>query len=77
MTLPRSKKIAQELRLLRERSVGLEVKLRESLDEELANGEAVKLAEAIDISPQHLSDIRAGKRGITDGLLCRLQEAEY
>jgi hypothetical protein len=48
-----------------------------SLDEDLREyGTGIKLADALKISQQYLSDLRAGKRGFTDDFLHKIAASD-
>ena len=40
-------------------------------------GSALEMAKRLEVSAQHMSDIRAGRRGISDALLSRIRLAAY
>lgn len=51
-----------------------ETSVRHALDRSVADGDAVAVAASLGISPQHLSDVRHGRRGISSELLEKLCE---
>lgn len=68
---------ARELTAAREQEKQKESSLLEAVNDAVAeHGMAKDAAEKLGISPQHLCDIRAGKRGITDELLKKLERAK-
>jgi hypothetical protein len=68
---------ARRLERIRTREKDSETLLLLYMNEVLhRHGLAVGAAESLGISPQHLSDIRAGKRGITDELLKKLTKCK-
>jgi hypothetical protein len=51
-----------------------EFKLKEAICQLLAHGEAVGFAKTLGVTPQYLSDIRKGKRRISDEVLEQLTQ---
>jgi transcriptional regulator with XRE-family HTH domain len=67
---------ARKLLEIRLQEKSAEEGLRVELHSSLGAGEAKSVAETLGISPQHLSDIRKGNRGISSELLDKLCEVE-
>jgi hypothetical protein len=68
------RKVANRLKACRVQEQIEEAALRSALDKDLSDGKAVGLAASLCVSPQHLSDVRHGKRGISSELLEKLCE---
>jgi len=68
---------AKALRSARDTERRAESELLDAIRLALSNrGEAKIKAAMLEISPQHLSDIRAGRRGITDDLVRKLVDSK-
>jgi transcriptional regulator with XRE-family HTH domain len=67
---------ANKLLDYRRRGAPLEVRFVAALDEACARSSAKALAEAIGISEQYLSDIRRGRRPVSDGMLHKVVGSE-
>ena len=69
------KRLAERVRLERERAVGSESELTTYMNEYLHNyGSAVILAHSLGITPQYLSDIVRGRRRVSDSVVQKLTQ---
>lgn len=67
------RRLAQDLKRWRAATGAKEDVLRSVINEELKeHGEAILFASVIDVKPQYLSDIRKGRRNISDKVLASL-----
>ena len=69
MKIPKTKKAFTVLKSLRLETKRAQSQALRVLNEELKDGEAAQLADALEISQPYLSDIRSAKRGLTDELI--------
>ena len=66
--------VAKRLKACRTQETLEEFDLRSALNRSIADGDAVAVAASLGVSPQYLSDIRHGRRGISTELLEKLCE---
>lgn len=65
---------AKKLRAYREGGAELESRFRAALDQAASAGTAKELAKAFGMSQQYLSDIRQGRRAVSDKVLKTITE---